>query len=137
MKEKSIVQAVPVRLSPLELPVSQYGQRRVRSEPTHAPCALGKQIVLSVHVDHPILQNALPLVLYASDLKHISGLNRLLGKLIRYLVICAKDDVAITRAIFLSVFLFLRVRIIQVTIYSLVVRRRRRRLRRLRQRRVL
>lgn len=40
----------------------------------------------------------------------------------RYLVVRAEDDIAITRSILLRVFLFFRVRIVQVAIYSLVIR---------------
>lgn len=40
----------------------------------------------------------------------------------RYLVVRAEDDIAITRPILLRVFLFFRVRIVQVAIYSLVIR---------------
>jgi hypothetical protein len=61
-------------------------------------------------VDHPILENALPLVLDTSDLKRIVRLCR--GgddEVLKYLVVRAENNVAITRAVFLSVFLFLRV----------------------------
>jgi len=90
-------------------------------------------------MDHPIFENALPLVLHTGDLKPILSPDRgMISKAkANYLVIRAEDDVAITRAILLGVFLFFRVRIIQVAIYSLVIRRCGSRLWRLWERRVL
>ena len=35
----------------------------------HAPSALGEQVVFAVDVDHPVLENAFPLVLDTSDLE--------------------------------------------------------------------
>ena len=55
----------------------------------------------------------------------------------KYLIVRAEHNVSITRSIFLGVFLFFGIRIVQIAVYGLVIHRRRRGLRWLWERRVL
>lgn len=47
-----------------QLPIRTRGKHTKR----HVPCALREEVVLPVDVDHPVLEDALPLVLHTRDL---------------------------------------------------------------------
>ena len=53
--------------SPLELPVESVNNDEWKQD-GDAPIALHEQVILAVHMDHPVLEHALPFVLHTLDL---------------------------------------------------------------------
>jgi len=67
-------------------------------------CALGEEIVLAIHVDHTVFQDAFPFIFHTGNL-----------------VVRAKHNIALTRSALVSIFLVAGIRIVQITINSLRV----------------
>ena len=91
----------------------------------HVPCALREEVVLPVDVDHPVLEDALPLILHTRNLTYggfASSANSLsTRKCDANLVVCAKHDILFRRAPHFVDFLIIRIGVIEIAIDRFVV----------------
>lgn len=93
---------------------------KVRARWRGLPGAFGKKIVATVDVDHPILENAFPLVLYPGDLVSGQFMRLRVMSAMPCLVICAENNVRLSStALFPLTFLTLSIRVIEITVYGL------------------